>query len=97
MELVMLIRRCWSIWVISAIFLAGCQAVSGSKGPPQDPLFLSKVPANGKPELAPPVLFAYQEPAMPRDISQRLNAPIMADQSEGRVPATLTNRAKDPQ
>jgi hypothetical protein len=90
------IWRAWLLWAILVIGLAGCQGMSSPKGP-QDPLFLSKVPINAKAELAAPVTFAYLEPAMPKDPFERLNAPALADQSEGRVPATLTNRPKDPQ
>ncbi len=89
------IWRTWLVCALLVIGLAGCQGVSPPKGP-QDPLFLSKVPTNAKAELAAPVSYAYLEPAMPKDPFQRQNAPALADQNEGRVPASLTNRATDP-
>ena len=87
--------RNWLRWAMLAPCLTGCQGFFGNDGPPHDPLFLSKTPMSAKAKLAPPVAFAYLEPALPRDPFLAKDAPIFADKNGGSVSGTLTNRTKD--
>jgi hypothetical protein len=84
--------RNWLWWAILAPGLAGCQGLFNNQGPPRDPLFFSKTPISAKPELTPPIAFAYLEPSLPRDPFLVKNPAVFADKSGGTVPGTLTNR-----
>ena len=87
--------RNWLRWAILLPTLTGCQGFFGTQGPPRDPLFVSKTPMSARAEFAPPVTFAYLEPAVPRDPFSVKNDPLLADKNSRPVPGTLTNRAKE--
>ena len=71
----------WRNWLCggSLLALVGCQSLFGPKGPPQDPLFLSKTPMTAKAVYGPPVSFAYLEPSLPRDPYFARNLPALVE------------------
>lgn len=86
-------------FILCAFFLplVGCQNLFGPKGPPNDPLFVVKKPAETRPQAGPPVTLAYSEPALPLDPWLKQNQPGFADLPPRRIPAILTNRVLNPE
>lgn len=74
---------------------AGCQNLFGPKGPPHDPIFVVKKPAEAKPQAGPPTTLAFSEPMLPREPWLEKNQPHIAVTPGRRVPAILTNRVLD--
>jgi len=58
----------WRAWIIGAMLLsvAGCKGLFPAKGQPEDPLFLTRTPFEGKAEAGPPVHLTYSQPTMPQ-------------------------------
>jgi hypothetical protein len=81
--------------------LAGCTSLFGSKGLPEDPLFLSRKPIEAKAEMSTPVHISYSEPRLPLN---NVGSPVVQKKPlEKRpspntlVPAVPTNRSTFPQ
>lgn len=85
-------------WGIFGLLATGCESLSRSTDPPQDPLFVLRKPEETKAVTAPPTMLAWTEPALPTLPPElREDRPALADAPAVRkpVPGTLTNQRNE--